>query len=532
MSSFNRATIKDDTEKYVGDLCTLIANPYQKSVSGKMTAPSSTSGASIYVAEGSGTVSCAAGTRSAVVVYDAEASLRRGQPAVLIFQRDSTDAVTVVSKINIGRPSTDFLSGGVISSTLTCANTSSLDDIAGSQTQAVLYSVPKGVSDLTATDVLQFTSDKDMHLVSNISSKADKTRTYGITEHNGSNSALLRDNARSNLVEIEHNVTASTQASQGFIAPAVNLAATTGSFLTNIANALFYSKRDTTKSPFSLASYVGHLSINTELLVSSSAAFAEGTLICIAMDAAGVVLDSVDVSINITNATDLVQNEKFDFALDVNLTSATVPIDSVAVFVKASGSAVLQRSTGVTSGRVSATEETADIPGRPIHFTVFEGLNPSASINVHGANILSGTPDSANAFISGGGGAGEDVYDYSMVNNMLLTFKHTFPRAYTGMGADIAAMALREWFELEGMSIAMEAKSFKRIGKAFKKLIKGAKQARSTASKIADVAQPIMQEGGMILASGAFGPTAQVAGAGMLAGAEGIEQSRRYGVLE
>jgi hypothetical protein len=484
----------------------------------------------IYVAEGNGTISCDPGTRSAVVVYDAEASLRRGQPAVLVFERNASDVVTAVKKVNIGRPSTDFLAGGVISSTLTSTNTSSVDDIAGSQTQAILYSVPKGVSDLTATDILQFATDKEAHLISNVSSKADNTRTFGITEHSGSATALLRDKARSNLAEIEYNVSASNVASQGFIAPATTLAVTTSDYIGNVADALYYSKRDPSVSPFSLASYVAHASLNVSLKNSHvSNAVTSATFIVVAMDAAGGVLDSTTIFMD--PDADVAAAGTFDFQIDVNLSSLTTPIDSIAVFVSALPAGTLERTTSVSSGRISATEETADIPGRPIHFAVFEGLNPSASLNVHAANILAGTPDSTNAFISGGG-SGEDVYDYSLVNNMLLTFRHTFPRAYTGMGAQIANEALKEWFQLEGMVVAMEAFSFKKIGRAFRQIGRTAKQVRSTTSKVADIAKPVLDEGGMLLASGMFGPRAQKVGMGMLAASTAIDQSQKIGVLE
>lgn len=538
MSSFNRANIKDDTVKYVGDLCTLIANPYQKSVSGKMVAPSTAGGSAIYISEGSGTVSCDSSTKSAVAFYDAEASLRRGQPAVIVYERNAAGSVTFAHKINIGRPSSDFLAGGIVSSTLTSANTSGLDDIAGSQTQAVLYSTPKVASALTATDVLQFTTDKDMHLVSNISSKADNTRTFAITEHTGNKSSVLSTGARSNQVEIEYTVSATNNAAQGFADPSTLFTQVTGSYASNSAAAIYDSARDLAYSPFSLASYVSHLSLNVPFIVQT-AAIETATLTVVALDAAGGALETVDVAIDLQSELSNTNTPgDFDFALDVNLTSSTLPIDRVMVFLKNASNAAgdvttgqLKRSSAVASGRIAATEETADIAGRPVHFTVFEGLNASASLNFHAANILAGTPDSTNAFISGGASS-DEVYDFSMVQNMLLTFRHTFPRAYTGMGAEVANIALRAWFDMEGMDVALEARSFKKIGKTIKKILKGAKKARTTASKIADISQPILDEGGMLLASGAFGPQAQMLGGGMLAASEGIDKGRKYGVLE
>lgn len=541
MSEFTKASIRSDTGRYVGELCKVMASPYQKAVSGRMAAPSSTNGAVLFVSEGSGTVSCestgtsATTTASAVAVYDSEVTTRRGQSAVLIFQRNASGTVIKVNKVNIGRPSTDFLAAGIVSSTLTSANTSAMDNIAGSQTQATLFSVPKEVASLTSTDVLQFSADKEKHLVSNISSKADTTITNVISEHNGAAAALLRDGARSNLVEVEIAVAAGTQAAQGFIATGAALidanhssswtAPLGGNYYGNIQHAVWDSKRVAGVSPFTLATYKSHLNLTLHLAGSS---FDGATFVAVAMDAAGDVLDTVDIECD-TGAT---VGSDFDYNLDVGLESTTFPIDRLAVFVKVYAGGTLQRATGTSSGRVTAIEETADISGRGIHFCVFEGINSGASLNFHAANVIAGIPDSTNAFIASGTGT-DEVYDYGIINNMLLTFKHTFPRAFTGLGAEVATQALADWFELEGMEYSMQAMSFGRIGKAFKQVIPAVKKLRSGASTAADLVKPVLKEGGMLLlGSGIGGMRGRALGAGMMAGAEAIDAAKRAQILE
>lgn len=508
-----------------------MASPYQKAVSGRMAAPSSTNGAVLFVSEGSGTVSCestassATTTASAVAVYDSEVTTRRGQAAVLIFQRNASGTVIKVNKVNIGRPSTDFLAAGIVSSTLTSANTSAMDAIAGSQTQATLFSVPKEVASLTSTDVLQFAADKEKHLVSNISSKADTTITNVISEHNGAASALLRDGARSNLVQVEIGVAAGATAAQGFIATSTNFTAVASGFLAGIGNAVWDSKRVAGVSPYTLATYKSHLNLTLHLVGSN---YDGATFIVTALDAAGELLDSVEVE----SDPGAQLSTDFDFNLDVGLESTTFPIDRVAVFLKVYEGGTLQRATGASSGRVTAIEETADISGRGIHFCVFEGINSGASLNFHAANVIAGIPDSTNAFIASGTGT-DEIYDYGIVNNMLLTFKHTFPRAFTGLGAEVATQALADWFELEGMEYSMQAMSFGRIGRAFKQVVPAVKKLRSGASTAADLVKPVLKEGGMLLlGSGIGGMRGRALGAGMMAGAEAIDAAKRAQILE
>jgi hypothetical protein len=536
MSEFARANVKDDTSEYVGELVKVMASPYQKSVSGRMPAPTTTDGAVVFVSEGSGTISCqnAAGdvTTSAVAVYDPEATLRNGQAAVLLFQRKSDGTVNKVNKINIGRPSTDFLSAGVISSTLTSTNTSAIDTIAGSQTQATLYSVPKSASSVGATDILQFASDKEKHVVSNVSSKSDNTTTNVISDHNGSRMALLRDGAASNTADMEIAFSASTSSAQGFIASGADLATVVGGtgsgaydLAANLAKAVWDSGRDAAYSPLTLATYKSHIKMTAEYNPSAAGAF---VYTVVGLDASGAEIAGCKFDFTAVAET----NNSFDFQLEALLVSSTVPISRVCVFLKSVHSGTIQLATSVHSGIIHASEETADIPNRGLHFCVFEGLNPGASLNFHAANVIAGIPDSSNAFIASAN-VGDKVFDYNVIQNLLQTFKYTFPRAFTGLGSEVANLALAEWFDMEGMQHSLNALSFKRIGLALKKVVPIAKIIRSGASKAADIAKPVMREGGMVLvATGIGGARGRAAGAGMIAGAEALDAAQRARILE
>jgi hypothetical protein len=216
---------------------------------------------------------------------------------------------------------------------------------------------------------------------------------------------------------------------------------------------------------------------------------------------------------------------------DANLRSSSVPIARLVIELRSAPGNV-QRTSGLSSGLIKSIEESADVPARGLHFAVFEGINTGASINFHAANVIAGVPDSTNAFIASSSPL-DAVYDYSIVNNMLLTFKHTYPRAFTGLGREAGALALKEWFELEGMQMAMMALSFGKIGRAFKTVGRIAKTARSVASKAADVAKPVLTEGGgLLIASGVGGAKGRALGGAMLTAAGGIDAAQRAGILQ
>jgi hypothetical protein len=548
MSGYNRESLRDDTNEYVGDLCKLIADPYNKSVSGNMASPGSASGARIYVSEGSGTISAIDDTvKNIVVVYDPEATLRRGQAQMIVFERNSAGVVKKVSAVKVGRSSTDFLAAGVVSSALTVKNTSSVDQIAGAQTQATLYSVPKTIKSLTASDLLQFATDKDSHLISNVTSKMDHTVTNSPTDHNGVSMALLRDKAFSNNANITFNVAASlATAAQGFTqggafpvtgggtdaGKTAQAAAAVGATLpaASITNALFDSSLDLTKSPFALDTYKADASFNLSIQAINNAAASDVVFTAYALAADDTVLAAQSVLIT----ADAANNAAVVASLNCHLESDTLPIDRLVLTPTLGAAAVayaVERDVaGVSSGIITANSETADIPGRGIHVCVLEGVNSGASINVHGANVISGVPDSDNAFISNSTSS-DKVYDFSQIQGMLATFKHTIPRAFTGMGASATKFALQEWFSSEGMNVAMEAMSFRRIGRAFKQIGGIAKEVRRGASTAAGVAQPLLKVGGtgLMMYGGARG---KALGAGMLATDQGIDAARATGVLE
>lgn len=541
--------LEDKTIDYVRDITTLMHNPLGKTASGSMRSPASSSGSQVFVQEGSGTVKVTPTTcTNAILVYDPEISLRRGRAAVTVYERNSNNEVIKVNTVNIGRVSTDFVSGGVISSTLAVKNTSASEEISGTQTQAVLFSIPKQVTDITATDLLQFATDKQGHLVSNVNSKEDSTITNSFTEHVGAKQALLRDKASSNVASAQFHVSASNQAVQGFIAPSdtTQVASTTISIgatptITNgvLTSAIYDSGADASYNPFSLESYSAELDASLALqnfgdLTAGAQADQEFKFVVAALDAAGVVLTFTEVSTNpfageiggtVESLTD------FDVHFNVNLSSTTVPIARVAVFFTDGAQSKVCRTSKVSSATVKSVTENADISERGVHFCVLEGLNSAAAINIHGANVIAGVPDSKNAFISSGA-KNDDILNYAIITNMLVTFRTMMPRAFTGFGRGEANEMLAQYYALEGMKVKIAAMSFGDIGRAFKMIGRHATQARKGASQAARIADPFLKYGGAGLMTGIAGPQGQAIGAGMLGASAALSKAREARLLE
>uniref|UniRef100_A0A2V0RAW6 VP5 n=1 Tax=viral metagenome TaxID=1070528 RepID=A0A2V0RAW6_9ZZZZ len=524
------ATPQIQTEEYIKKLIKIIKNPYENASPGDLPAPGTSTGAAVYSTEGSQSIACDENTTSAIAVYDPEVTLRRGQPAVHIYERNSAHKILKVQSMNVGRPSSDFLAGGVISSSLQSSNTSSVDSIAGSQSAAVLYAVPKSLANLKSTDLSQICLNKDKDVVQNVSSKNDSTWTDSPTDHAGVNTALLRSGARAQICIVSNIVTATTAAAQGFV---VGL----GGALTPTADpkvqpyaggtdsspaALFWTGRDSTVSPFNLATYVGKLALNVSL--KCTGANTSGIVFLVAaFDAAGEQLSTQEVKLE---GADLADNDTFDSHIDVTLKSSTFPISSMGVWIK---TGAVERADTVSSGLVEAEEETSDIPVRGVHVVIFEGLNAKASLNFHAANVLTGVPDSTNAFISNS--ATDLVLDGNIVTNMLQAYRQNAVRAYTGAGKEASGQIIDATLATPEMDVKMNAFSFKDIGRAFRRAVGVAKATRRDASNIAATIQPGLREGGGYLSTGVFGPQGQAVGSGMLTADAAINRARNMGIL-
>lgn len=195
-------TSTEVTNAYIHALTKLATDPFEKNSRGELSAPMNEPNVALYTASGSESVTLqTAGTAStsAVVVLDPEATLRNGQCAAYVverFQSGGVFTVNAVTQIAVGRPSSDFTSAGIFSGGLSVENTSSVDTIAGFQTQAVLYSVPADLTNITSTDLRNATTDSETDLTQ-ANCREDGTVTIAFPYHYGQKMALMRDNTSS-----------------------------------------------------------------------------------------------------------------------------------------------------------------------------------------------------------------------------------------------------------------------------------------------------------------------------------------------
>lgn len=518
MSDFSKAA------DYVKELSSLMVNPFNNSVNGALPAPTSTADAMVYVSEGQGTLALHNDTTSLVVAYDPEVTFRNGQARVVVYQKTATGAVKQEDLINVGRVSTDFLAGSIISSALRVSNTSATDAIAGNQSQASLHSIPKVVSSLSSTSLIQNVRDKDSKLISNVNSKFDGTQTMSITEHMGEKLALLRDGAKANLARMGFNISSPGSGADGIAATGSKTVIAADYGATASAAQALYDTNQTgnLKNPLTFATFKCHLSLTIPITFSAAGSV---TMILNALDEAGTSLDSVEIEVHNSDSsggTDLT------VVIDQSLVSTTSAIARVTLHNKViTGGGTVSVANNVASGRIEAVEETGDIPGRGVHICIVEGVNNKASINVHAANVIAGIPDSTTAFIAGSGTTDTPEYGISEVTDALQALKYSVQRAYTISGAAIADQGTSQMIASSGFRRAMR-RGRSTMMKGFRAFKDAARVTRDTASDAAKVLQPILQKvGGILSDSDEYGD----AGAGMLQLSNAIDAAQDSGVL-
>lgn len=324
--------------------------------------------------------------------------------------------------------------------------------------------------------------------------------------------ALLRDGAKTNLARMGFNISAAAStAADGINAGAAKVkviksSGFTGSGISAQTYATFASEAlydsgasSNTRDPLTFATYKAQLTLNMTV-VSDTAG--DMILKMVGLDEAGGLLDSVLITFG-----NLATSADNTISFTQQLVSTSSPIARIMVFVDADAAGAAHNVESdyirslTASGRIEAMEETGDIPGRGVHVAVFEGVNGSASLNFHGANVIAGIPDSATAFIAGGASLEAPDYDLSTVLDMLQSLKFNVQRAMTISGAQLTAQALRGVMNTPPMSAAMHARSFGKIGRAFRKARSLARKTRDSLSDVARTVQPVIRDAGQILGS-------------------------------
>jgi hypothetical protein len=478
------------TKAYALELAEVVMSPFAKQAQGGIEAPMSDENVRLYSAKGGSAVTmtsdttAALTTANATVIYDPESTLRNGQHRVVIYERNSDEDIIKVSTIAMGRKATDFQAVGVVSSGLKCFNSSGTDVVGGTQSAAVLTSIPRDVSKLTSSDLANFCPNHERDLVSGITSRDDATATISINEHFGKKMALVRPGTRSNLIErFYDDGPGSRRSTTGeTYSFTTDTTMTATSATTGLADALAspddYILVDTNRlkeelNPLTFATYSAKVEVMYRInAIAGSTAVQPHTFRAYALDAANIEIENTSQVVSVAAAT----NDHLGGFISMGIDSSTKPIHRIIIVferntVNQTETIAVQQTTTV----VTAYEETSDVPGRPIHICVFEGLNKGATINIASAASMSGIPDSTNVFIGATPMRGPEVYDSNAVDNFLKSVSRVIPRAYTVAGLNSIERQVRALYGDEEVTVAFQAMSFGSLMQKMKKIASSAK---------------------------------------------------------
>jgi hypothetical protein len=495
-------SIVTTTKEYAIDVAKVALNSFTDQARGDIAAPDGNENVSLYTAKGGSAVTLASTTTSAAVVYDPEASFRNGQLNVNVFERNSSNAVTNVQTVNLGRPSAEFLAAGLLSSGLKVFNSSGVDVIGGTQSAAVITSVPQDISTITSTDLANFCANHERDLASGVVSREDATMTNVLTSHFGSKMCLSRGNTSSNIVQREWDDSlGSRRTTVGqSLGPVVDVTIAVASNDTDLT-ADVSTLLGTDKVVMDTDNLTG---TNNPLTLATYRAVIDGTLNMSDPDGTGgivttfriIALDAADKQITdalVVDITTVADGSSYDLRVRGSVTSDSKPIARVVVvFAKAGGTPVTEKlSITNTVFRVSAVEETSDIPARPVHVCVLEGLNASATININSSAVIAGIPDSTNVFIGSGRDTSAEV-DTNAVAIFLRSLSKVMPRAFTVAGHGTVERTLTAMYRDEPIEVAFKAMSFSDVTKRVKEI---AKHSQMTAKQAAAML-PMLERAG------------------------------------
>lgn len=529
-------TVIEKTKVYAAEVAEAALNAFNKQARGDIPAPGNAENVRLFTAKGGSAVTLSNETVSAAVVYDPEASLRNGQLSVMVYERKADSTIKAAQVVNLGRPSEEFLSVGVLSSGLKVFNSSGVDVIGGTQTSAVLTSVPRDISTITSTDLANFTANHERDLASGIVSRDDATLTLSMSNHFGTKMCLSRPNTTGNLVRRawDDGIGARRTTTGESLGPTANsdiepLGSTirsdaqviAGLASNNVAmlgaNVLDSNNLTGSNNPLTMATYniafTCH-SVYTGIGTTPDPDFSHD-YVALALDASGVVLARKDMRYitPVTNGASIVM------ITTGSLTSLTKPIHRVIVAAtrEQANQGAGTYSVGNSSAELEAFEETSDIPARAVHVTVLEGLNVSATINLNSFAVLTGVPDSSNIFISQSV-SDDSVYDNNAVEIFLRSVARVMPRAFTIGGHGAFSQKLTAMYGDESMNISFQAMSFDRTVERVKHFGKLAKLAGKELASAIEKAEPFLSTTGRTMSmlpgpAGAVGEMMTMGGA-------------------
>jgi len=518
---------------YSKRLLQAVLSPDGSKQAGTLAAPFSDNNVSVFSQTGQGSVVLNSSTTSAVVVYDPEFSIRVGQNRVFVFERDASDAVIATSTIAIGRKSDDFTSAGVISSFLSVKNTSGRDSVSGIQSQGVVFTQPALRSSLTSSELADLILEKSKDYIGNVMSRDSGTATLAINDHYGAKMGLTQRNTMGNLSTRFFYANDST--STALTTTGILGGGSVGTSLTDIIDSRYFSEVDYA-NPIKEDVQRVDAQLNIRAQHGDTSTGTDNNVFTFRMnlfDAAGnavgqQTLNGTDVIIQ--TAADNFVNILANFSAEVGKIGTAFG-DVVPRYVTIQASSEHALSIVTAQVVLKAFSPLSDIANRPVHYAVLEGINANGTLSVQASACLAAVPDATNAFISNISRDPNDDVNYADTEELLRQVTKGMQHAFEGDGKKQADALLQAVMASDAFKSELQAFSFRKIGRTIKKVYKGAKKARDVASTIAREAQPVMQEGGLLLQMTGV-PGLSQAGTGMLAVSDAVGMAQEEGILK
>jgi hypothetical protein len=201
-----------------------------------------------------------------------------------------------------------------------------------------------------------------------------------------------------------------------------------------------------------------------------------------------------------------------------------------------SGFALNLPLTNPASIDVEAIEATSDIPVRPIHVHIIEGLNANASVMLKATALLASVPDSSNAKSMRGRHALDRVVNNSQVEIYLKQLTQSMPRAMRSSEAKFLSDVMSEWKRRVEFDDALVAMDMGFLSTMFEETKKAVQQGSRDVNAFLDKAIPVAKEASKVAqglaVAGLLPPEAAV---GAEAFAQGLEKytdvGRKTGLL-
>uniref|UniRef100_A0A2V0R8W2 Uncharacterized protein n=1 Tax=viral metagenome TaxID=1070528 RepID=A0A2V0R8W2_9ZZZZ len=474
------------TKEYAIEVAQTALSSFERQARGTLEAPNGDENVRLYTAKGGSAITMSSTVTSATIVYDPEATVRNGQLNVVAYGRNSSGQVVQVSSVNLGRPTDEFLSVGVLSSGLKVLNSSGVDVIGGTQSAGILTSVPRDISTLDSTSLANACSNHERDLASGVISRDESTVTVCMTEHFGKKMALCRSNTLGNIVQRtwddgignrKRTIGQSLGPTENKTLSTTNVNASDADVIaTDSLRIMDTNLLDAANNPLTLATYSASFTAYLQMGDPDITSISHPSVyVMLALDAANNVIGRSEIR-DIVSVTD---NQNYSVRLTGSVSSSTVPIHRVVVGATYSeGVAVEIVVASASTFSLTAFEETADIAARPIHVCVLEGLNASATLNLTSTAVLCGVPDSTNVFIGATGSTVPEVYDTNAVEMFLKSIARTLPRAFTISGHGAVTRSLTAMYGDESVDLAFKAMSFSDVSKKAADLVRQATKLR------------------------------------------------------